>query len=204
MKKFETLRVVMKFLKIYLGEVVKDTLLGVATYILLDSGATHSFKSETFVKRLKIIPEDLELGFKVSIPSGDQMVTSSIIKNLELCLQKNVVQADLTVLPMPEFDIILGMDWLSSNGASIDFRQRSVSILSLSGKTFVFEAARNKQMPHIISCICARNHMRRGCQAFLASVFSAPISVSQKLEDVEIVREFPSVFPEYVSGIPLN
>ncbi|XP_073019298.1 uncharacterized mitochondrial protein AtMg00860-like [Primulina eburnea] len=33
------------------------------------------------------------------------MATSSIVKNLELFLQKDVVRADLIVLPMPEFDI---------------------------------------------------------------------------------------------------
>ncbi|XP_073033819.1 uncharacterized protein [Primulina eburnea] len=96
-------------------------ILDVATYALLDSGATHSFISETFFKRLNIVPEDMGLGFKVSIPTGDQMITSSIINNMELRLQKYVIQADLIVLPMPEFGIILGMDWLSLNGASIDF-----------------------------------------------------------------------------------
>ncbi|XP_073307121.1 uncharacterized protein [Primulina huaijiensis] len=83
---------------------------GVATYALLDSGATHSFISESFVKRLGIIPEAMDLGFRVSIPSEDQIFTSQIVKRLELRLQKNAVQADLIVLPLPEFDIILGMD----------------------------------------------------------------------------------------------
>ncbi|XP_073313524.1 uncharacterized protein [Primulina huaijiensis] len=111
-------------------------------------GAALSFISKTLVKGQKLIPENLELDFKVSITSGDQMVTSSIVKNLELRLQKEVVQEDLIVLPKSEFDIILGMDWLSLNGASINFRQ------------------------------------------------------SQKLEDVEVVRDLPSVFLENFSGTP--
>ncbi|XP_073304547.1 uncharacterized protein [Primulina huaijiensis] len=177
-------------------------ILGVATYALPDSGATHSFISETFVKRLNIIPEDIGLGFKVSIPSGDQMVTSSIVKNLELHLQKDMVRTDLIVLPMPEFDIILDMDWLSLNEASIDFWQRSVSSRPPSGKCFVFEAVRKKQMPHIISCMCATKLMKRGCKTFLACVTSSPIPDSQKLEDVEVVRDFHCIFPEDVSDIP--
>ncbi|XP_073019486.1 uncharacterized protein [Primulina eburnea] len=175
---------------------------GVATYALLDSRAINSFISETFVKRLDITPEDIRLSFKVSIPSGDQMITSSIVKNLEHHFQKDVAQADLIVLPMPEFDIILGMDWLSLNGASIDFWQMSVSIRPPSRKSFVFEPARNKKMPHIISCMCVEKLMRRGCQAFLACVTSAHVLDSQNLEDVEVVRDFPSVFLEDVSVIP--
>ncbi|XP_073019881.1 uncharacterized protein [Primulina eburnea] len=172
------------------------------TTLITDSGATHSFISETFVKRLNITPQVMDLGFKVSIPTGDQMLTSKIVKNLELRLFKDVIRADLIVFPMPEFDIIRGMDWLSANGASIDFSQRSVSIRPPCGKPFVFEAARNKQMPHIISCLCAKKLIKRGCSAYLACVTTAHETTSQQLEDVDIVREFPSVFPEDVSGIP--
>ncbi|XP_073273306.1 uncharacterized protein [Primulina huaijiensis] len=177
-------------------------ILGVVTFALLDSGAAPSFISGTFVKRIKIIPKDMGLSFKVSILFGDQMITSSIVRNLELRLQKDMVRADLIVLPMPEFEIILCMNWVSLNGASIDFWQRPVSIRLPSEKSFIFEVERQNQIPHIISCSCARKLIKRCCKAFLACVTSAPVPVSQKLEDVEVVRDFPSVFPEDVSSIP--
>ncbi|XP_075504449.1 uncharacterized protein LOC142541875 [Primulina tabacum] len=173
----------------------------VATHALLDSGATHSFISKSFVKRLGIIPVVMNSGFRLSIPSGDQMFTSQIVKRLELRLHKYTVHAYFIVLPLPEFDIILGMDWLSSHGAVIDLRQRSVSIRPPSGKPFVFEAAKHQQIPHVISCLCARKLLRRGCQAFLASIVSVSEPVSQMLEDVDVVREFSSVFPDDVSDI---
>ncbi|XP_073025163.1 uncharacterized protein [Primulina eburnea] len=175
---------------------------GVATHALLDSGAKHSFISESFVKRLGIIHVAMDLGFRVSIPSGDQMFTSRIVRGLELRLQQKTVQADLIVLPLPEFDIILGMDWLSSHGGVIDFHQRSVSVRPPSAKLFVFEAARHQQFPQVISFLCARKLIKRGCQEFLASIVSVAESVSQRLEDVVVVSEFPSVFPDDVSGIP--
>ncbi|XP_073271541.1 uncharacterized protein [Primulina huaijiensis] len=141
-------------------------------------------------------------GFRVSIPSGDQMFTSQIVKRLELRLQKNAVREDLIVLPLPEFDIILGTDCLSLSEAIIDFRRRSISVRPSSGKPFVSEAARHQHIPHIISCICARKLMRRGCQVFLASIVTVLELVSQGLEEVEVVRDFSSVFPDDVSGIP--
>ncbi|XP_073304158.1 uncharacterized protein [Primulina huaijiensis] len=105
----------------------------------------------------------------------------------------------MIVLPLPEFDII---DWLSSNGAAIDFRRRSISVRPPNGQPFIFEATRYQQMPHIISCICARKLMRKGCQAFLASIVTMTELVSQRLENVEVVRDFSCVFPDDVSGIP--
>ncbi|XP_073033790.1 uncharacterized protein [Primulina eburnea] len=43
--------------------------------------------------------------------------------------------------------------------------------------------------------------MRRGCQAFLASIMLVTEPDSQRLEDIDVVREFPGVFPDDVAGI---
>ncbi|XP_075483704.1 uncharacterized protein LOC142523861 [Primulina tabacum] len=144
----------------------------------------------------------MDLGFRVSIPSGDQMFTSQIVRGLELKLQHKALRADLIVLPFPEFDIILDMDWLSSHGAAVDFRQRSVSVRPPSGKPFVFEASRHQQMPQVISCMSARKLIKRGCQKFLASIVSVTEPVGQRLEDADVVSEVSSVFLDDVSESP--
>ncbi|XP_073313518.1 uncharacterized protein [Primulina huaijiensis] len=74
----------------------------VATYALLDSRATHSFISESFVKRLGVLSEIMESRFRVTVPSGEQMLSTSMVKDVELRLQKDIVRADLIVLSMPE------------------------------------------------------------------------------------------------------
>ncbi|XP_073041838.1 uncharacterized protein [Primulina eburnea] len=144
----------------------------------------------------------MDSGLRVSILSEDQMFTSQIVKRLELRLQKYLVHADLIVLSLQEFDIILGMDWLSSHGGVNDFRQRLVYVIQPNGKPFVFEATRHQQFSHVISCLCARKLIKRGFHSFLASIVSVTEPVSQRLEDVDVVSEFSSVFPEDVSGIP--
>ncbi|XP_073119658.1 uncharacterized protein [Henckelia pumila] len=93
---------------------------GVATRALLDSGATHSFISEDFTRKRGIECEELFGVFTVTIPSGEELFTRNIVKNLELLLQGQSVSADLIVLPMPEFDMILGMDWMTKNAVVID------------------------------------------------------------------------------------
>ncbi|XP_073019292.1 uncharacterized protein [Primulina eburnea] len=146
----------------------------------------------------------MDLGFGVPIPSGDLMFKSQIVNRLKSRLQKSAVQADLIMLPLPEFKIIVGMDCLSLNEAIIDCRRRSVSIRPPSGKPFIFEAARHQQMSYIISFICARKLMKRSCQDFLASIVTVTKPVSQRLEEVEVVRNFPIIFPDEVSSIPLG
>ncbi|XP_075504419.1 uncharacterized protein LOC142541850 [Primulina tabacum] len=172
------------------------------TTLITDSGATHSFISESFVKKLGILSVDVESGFIVTVPSSEHMVSSSMVKDVELKLQKNIMRADLIVLLMPEFDIILGIDWLTLNGATIEFRRRTVSIRSPGGKAFIFEATRNNQMSHIISCIHAKKLIQKDCLGFLASIISAPDIDSQSIEGVEVFKDFPDVFPDDVSCIP--
>ncbi|XP_075521462.1 uncharacterized protein LOC142554681 [Primulina tabacum] len=66
-------------------------LAGIATYALLDSGATHYFIYESFVKKLGILQVDVESGFRVTVPSDEHMASSSMVKDVELKLQKNII-----------------------------------------------------------------------------------------------------------------
>ncbi|XP_073291043.1 uncharacterized protein [Primulina huaijiensis] len=174
---------------------------GIDTYALLDSGATHSFIPESFVKKLRILTVDIGSGFRVIVLSDEHMVSSSVVKGVELKLQNNIIRTNLIVLNMPEFDIILGMDWLTLNGATIDFRRRSASIRPPDSKAFVFEAKQKNQMSHIISCMHAKKLIQKRCQGFLASIISTPDIDSRSIEYVEVVKDFSDVFPDDVSGI---
>ncbi|XP_075500036.1 uncharacterized protein LOC142538608 [Primulina tabacum] len=175
---------------------------GVATNVLLDSEATHSFISESSVIRLKVSSEQLLLGFRVMVSSGEDMLSFSVVRDVELEMQAHLVRPDLIVLLKLEFNIILGTDWLAANGASIEFFRRTVHINPVCGGSFLFEAAPSSPVPCIISCLSARKLMIKGCQDFLASVVSIPDTVSRTIEGVEDVKEFPDVFPKDITDVP--
>ncbi|XP_073275422.1 uncharacterized protein [Primulina huaijiensis] len=93
----------------------------VATKALIDFGATHSFISETFANHLDVKSIGLDVNYSVTVLLGEELSATSVVKDIDLELQGHLVYADLILLPMSEFDIILGMDWLSKNGVLIDF-----------------------------------------------------------------------------------
>ncbi|XP_073153175.1 uncharacterized protein [Henckelia pumila] len=148
---------------------------GVATKALLDSGATHSFISEAFVLKWVIQQEELLVGFSFIIPSGEELITKSLVRNLELFLQGQTVVAYLIVLPRPEFDLILGMDWMVKNAVVIDFQQRSV---------------------------LAKQLVLEGCETFLASLTLTEMPFRPVITDVDVVRYFGDVFSEDVASLP--
>ena len=59
------------------------------------------------------------------------------------------------------------------------------------------------QRQRFFSMIKAQKYMMHGCEAYLAYAIDTSIE-PKKLENVPVVREFPDVFPDDLSGIPLN
>ena len=49
----------------------ESLIIGISTCVLIDSGATHSFSSIIYVKKLGKIPEVLLDGFSTTLPSGE-------------------------------------------------------------------------------------------------------------------------------------
>ncbi|XP_073289767.1 uncharacterized protein [Primulina huaijiensis] len=115
---------------------------GASTNALIDSGATHSFISETFANSIEVKTIGLDVAYSVVIPSGEEMAVTSVVRYIDLELHGNLVYADLIVLPMPEFDIILGMDWLHKNRVLTDFQRRSDLVRPLGREQFLFEPDR--------------------------------------------------------------
>ncbi|XP_073154229.1 uncharacterized protein [Henckelia pumila] len=140
---------------------------GNSTFVFLDSGATHSFISLEFIRRIGIIPGVVTTGYDVTMTSGQILTTYSVVRGLELELQGHSIRADLVVLSMTGFDLILGMDWLTVNGASIDFRRRTVSVKPPEGESFIFFASQSSSASHVISFVHERKLLRGVARGFL-------------------------------------
>ena len=78
--------------------------------ILFDSGASHSFISHTFMLRLHLVPEILDLPLSVATPLDDSATLDLNCRECVVRLDDLQFSVDLVVLHMSEFDIILGMD----------------------------------------------------------------------------------------------
>ncbi|XP_051139078.1 uncharacterized protein LOC127256895 [Andrographis paniculata] len=98
----------------------KLSIFGTLTYVLFDFGATHSFASIEYVRKLGRAPNLTEAKFDVMIPSGDTKQTNQILRGCVIPIEGRELYADLIVLDINDYDVILGMDWLSKYGATIN------------------------------------------------------------------------------------
>jgi hypothetical protein len=79
--------------------------------ILFDSGATYSFVSLDFVKKSSLYSQEISQSVRVSSPVG--LITSSVAcPGCVILIGDEDFVANLMVIPLPSFNVILGMDWL--------------------------------------------------------------------------------------------
>ncbi|XP_073152282.1 uncharacterized protein [Henckelia pumila] len=175
---------------------------GLPAFVLIDSGATHSFISVNFMIKLGVLPDESISKFCVSLPSREELESSSVVRNCKVQMQSLVLCADFIVLKMVDFDAIFGMDWLSRHEAIIDCKRKTVSLKDQNGKPFAFHTTSKKSAPSMISIGTVWQLLSNGCTGFLASLIGDLEVQRPKLVEVEVVKDFPEVFPDDVAGLP--
>ena len=81
--------------------------------MLFDSGASHSFIAASVVIELGLEVEALEEPLYMSSPQGIRARIGMICRGCELDISGILLTVDMRVMDMSEFDVILGMDWLT-------------------------------------------------------------------------------------------
>jgi hypothetical protein len=111
-------------------EVVTSTapILGFEASILFDSEATHSFVSIVFVSLSRIVVRTLELGLAITTPVEKNVVCKCVVCKCPVSIYGRVLLANLVVLTMFSYDVILGMDWLAKHSTIIDCVLKQVTL----------------------------------------------------------------------------
>ncbi|KAA0045611.1 gag protease polyprotein [Cucumis melo var. makuwa] len=185
------------------GTVVTGMLpmLGHYAVVLFDSGSSHSFISSAFVLHARLEVEPLHHVLSVSTPYGECMLSKEKVKGCQIEIIGHVIEVTLLVLDMLDFDVILGMDWLAANHASIDCSRKEVAFNPPSMASFKSKGEGSRSLPKMISTMRASKLLSQGTWSILASVVDTR-EVDVSLSSEPVVRDYTDVFPEELSGLP--
>ena len=100
-----------------------------------------------------------------------------------------------------EFDLILGMDWLSKHKAIVDCDMKIVVLKCPDLSEVIVQGIQSEPILKVISAMQARHFLRKGCEAFLALILDSKRE-QVNFENIPVIREFPDVFPEELPGVP--
>ena len=104
-----------------------------------------------------------------------------VISERELC-------ADLVMLDMTDYDVILGMDFLSKYGAIIDCKAKTVGFKPHGKEMFTLFGDRRSSKKMFISAMQAKKWIADGCIGYLASVINTIKKGKDELKDVPVVK----------------
>ena len=148
--------------------------------VLFDLGVTHSFISPYFAKTLSrdrvIMKDPLAIG----IPTGRTIEVKYVFLACVVEIDSKVYPTDLIELDVLDFDVVLRMDWLSKNYASINCRDKCVRFKLKESIKFVFHEERSEVHTRLISVMRARKFSDKGCQRFLAYI------INDEVESIDV------------------
>ncbi|GAV77276.1 RVP_2 domain-containing protein [Cephalotus follicularis] len=142
-----------------------------SVYVLFDTGAMHYFVYLSFARCLSTPSQDLEIGLAVETQSGNTFVVDKVHKSCDLILCDRMMLVDLVPLAILKFDVIQGMDWLSTNHASVDCFKKEVRFPIPEQLEFVFRSMGASEPLKIVSSMQAKRLLERGCEGYLAYVW---------------------------------
>ena len=191
--------------------------------ILLDSGSTHDFVSEDFVRKHHLETQTGDDVFTVTLADGTTNTRPHVsTKPLHLASPDLGEEQTFTVFPLSRYDVILGKPWLTKNNPTVNYRTNEVKIgdsqpwvarLALDTHSQDETCIPDVQL-NFISGQQARHALRRGDQGFLAYVtadesiprsqneldlqfmIQASPDVVQRDRLLSLLNEYQDVFPK--------
>jgi len=161
--------------------------------VLFDFGVTHSIISCLCVEKLKLSVSSLNKDLVVDTPTSGSVLTSNACLNCPVEIFGRTFLIDLICLPLSQIDVILGMDWLSSNHVLLNFFD----------KTVVFDDSGVSKDRMFISTNQVVTYLKEDAQVYMI-LSNLELKTKVSMGDLPVVREFPEVFPVDISSLPLE
>ncbi|KAL8148236.1 hypothetical protein AgCh_005552 [Apium graveolens] len=146
-----------------------------------------------------MVAEDLDEPLTIEVANKDKVLVKQYCPSCSLEISGYMFPIDLIPFELGDFDVILGMDWLSLHKANIDCKKKRVITYTPDNKRVSYQG--HRQDRKFLSVMQANRLLRQGCEAYLAHVVDTK-KETPILDEIPIVREFPDIFPEELPGFP--
>ncbi|KAE9623954.1 hypothetical protein GP644_23620, partial [Parasedimentitalea maritima] len=161
--------------------------------VLFDTGATHSFISDSCVEHLGL--DTVEgMPFIIGLPNGGRVRGTREIHGCPIFVGTHVLLVDFFVMSLEHEEVILGMDWMDRHSAVLDVGRRTVTLSTELGQVEVFRGWDLGKTGMVISAIRAARLIAQGCEAFWC--YAMKEGGSPALEDIPVACDFTDVFAE--------
>ena len=177
------------------------TIFDTIVHALIDLGSTHSYVCTNIPNLGNLSRNDTEYDILVTNPLRHSVIVNKVYRDCPIKIREYKFLGDLIELSFIEFDVILGMDWLSRHRAIVDCIMKRVTLRTPNEDEVIFIGERSNHLSNVISATIARKMVRKGCEAYLAYVIDT-VKARPSLSNIPIVSDFLDVFPEMLAELP--
>ena len=159
--------------------------------ILFDSCASHSFVAASSVDVLGLEVNTLDEPLYVRCPLGTRVRIDHICRDCELEISGILLTLDLRIMDISDFDVILGMDWLTIHRILIDCDSERISTYTPNCIRVTFQGGKHDALPQTV-------HDSRWSGQLMGWLASLTLEdeVRQELDLSRVVCEYEDVFPD--------
>ncbi|KAL5752232.1 hypothetical protein ACOSQ2_022739 [Xanthoceras sorbifolium] len=179
----------------------KFSIFDIPIHALIDPGSTHSYIYATIPSLGNLQMSRTEHDILVTNPLGYSVVVNKVYRDCPIMIQRCEFPGDLIELSFREFDVILGMDWLSRHQVLVDCRLKRVTLRTPNNNEMTVVGERSNYLSNVVSAAAARKLIKKGCETYLAYVVDVEKIESSPL-NISTVCDFPDVFPEELPSLP--
>ncbi|XP_054785880.1 uncharacterized protein LOC129292332 [Prosopis cineraria] len=165
-------------------------------------GRVYTLSQKEARVSLNLIKESLGLPLhelpyviKLSTPSRSFDMTNKACLNIEVKFENHSTTLDLIQIPIKGLDVIIGMNQLMANNATLNCA-RKIVLLPVH-TTLVNIPSESK----LLLVVQAEKLMQQGCMAYIV-FFSVHGVYDRSIDKIGVVNEFPEVFTTEMSGLP--
>ncbi|XP_070022164.1 uncharacterized protein [Nicotiana sylvestris] len=137
---------------------------------LIDPKSTHSYVSSYFALKFSRQPELLNDPFLVATPVGESLLAEYVYCACQIRVKGRDTLADLIVLDMIDFDMLMEMDWLSSYYDIVDCHTKIVKFEIPNEPSFILRGSQVSETCKIVYFMKAQRLLKKGCLGLLAVV----------------------------------
>ena len=177
------------------------TIFDTIVHALIDPGSTYSYVCTDIPNLGNLLRSEIEYDILVTNPLRHSVIVNKVYRDCPIRIREYEFLGDLIELFFREFDVILGMDWLSGHQVIVDCRMKRVKLRTLNEDEVTFIDKRSNHLSNMISAVIARTMVRKGCEAYLDYVIEME-KARPSVFDIPIVSEFLDVFAEELLGLP--
>ncbi|XP_070004408.1 uncharacterized protein [Nicotiana sylvestris] len=148
-----------------------------------------------------MLRESLSVPVYVLMPVGDSLIVDHVYHSCVITIGSLKISVYVLLLDMVDFDVILGMDWLSPYHAILDCHAKMVTLAMSWFPRLKLKVTPGHSTSRVISYVKARCMVKKECLEYFVYIRDSSVEIPS-MDSVLVVHEFSTVFLVDLLGIP--